>query len=104
MLRTAVSAGMGFAHDLLGNSEGMPLYTCDRCGFTSTAFRVEAADGHATEYPGCPGTVRIVYYLAARRSELDRYRDEKQGARAITGRFPPGDAWSAPAADRPLAS
>jgi hypothetical protein len=82
----------------------MPLYTCDRCGFTSTAFRVHAAETHAAEYPGCPGTVRIVYYLSARRSELERYRDEKQGARAITGRLLPGDAQRAPAADRPLAS
>jgi hypothetical protein len=86
----------------------VPLYTCDRCGFTSTAFRVKAVDAHASEYPSCPGTVRIVYHLSARRSELERYRDEKTGAMAITGRGPQHDLLAAAEVttlgDQPMAS
>jgi len=92
----------GFAYGASGNAKIVPLYTCDRCGFTSTSFRVEAVEAHSTEYPACPGTIRIVYYLSARRSELERYRDEKQGARAITGRLPRDDA--AHGHRRPIAS
>lgn len=46
----------------------MPLYGCDRCGFTSAAFRPEAAAAHRLEYPECEGAVRIIF-----RSD-DRYR------------------------------
>lgn len=46
----------------------MPLYACERCGFTSAAFRSEAANAHRREYPDCDGVVRIIF-----RSE-ERYR------------------------------
>lgn len=46
----------------------MPLYACEQCGFTSAAFRPEAAASHRQEYPDCDGVVRIVF-----RSD-DRYR------------------------------
>lgn len=46
----------------------MPLYACERCGFTSAAFRNAAAAAHRFEYPDCEGVIRIIF-----RSE-DRYR------------------------------
>ena len=46
----------------------MPLYACESCGFTSAAFRLEAAASHREEYPDCDGVIRIVF-----RSH-DRYR------------------------------
>lgn len=46
----------------------MPLYACDHCGFTSAAFRPEAAASHRLEYPECHGVIRIVF-----RSD-ERYR------------------------------
>jgi anti-anti-sigma factor len=39
----------------------VPLYACDRCGFTSAAFRVDAARAHRAEYPDCEGTVQIIF-------------------------------------------
>jgi anti-anti-sigma factor len=47
----------------------VPLYACEQCGFTSAAFRPEAAQAHRLENPDCEGVVRIIF-----RSE-DRYRD-----------------------------
>lgn len=47
----------------------MPLYACEQCGFTSAAFRPEAAHTHRLENPDCEGVIRIIF-----RSE-DRYRD-----------------------------
>lgn len=46
----------------------MPLYACEHCGFTSAAFRNDAAAGHRLESPDCDGVIRIIF-----RSE-DRYR------------------------------
>ena len=39
----------------------MPLYACERCGFTSAAFRPEAARLHRLEYPDCDGVMRIIF-------------------------------------------
>jgi anti-anti-sigma factor len=47
----------------------VPLYACEHCGFTSAAFRPEAAHLHRSENPDCEGVIRIIF-----RSE-DRYRD-----------------------------
>jgi len=47
----------------------VPLYACEECGFTSAAFRPEAAQLHRLENPDCEGVIRIIF-----RSE-DRYRD-----------------------------
>jgi anti-sigma B factor antagonist len=52
-----------------GNTYGVPLYACEECGFTSAAFRPEAARAHRVENPDCEGVIRIIF-----RSE-DRYRD-----------------------------
>lgn len=46
----------------------MPLYACEHCGFTSAAFRNDAAAAHRLESPDCDGVMRIIF-----RSE-DRYR------------------------------
>lgn len=48
----------------------MPLYACERCGFTSAAFRQDAVAAHRLGYPDCDGVMRIVF-----RSE-DRYRGQ----------------------------
>jgi anti-anti-sigma factor len=48
----------------------VPLYACERCGFTSAAFRLDAVAAHRLEYPECEGVMRIVF-----RSE-DRYRGQ----------------------------
>jgi anti-anti-sigma factor len=48
----------------------MPLYACERCGFTSAAFRNDAAAAHRVAYPDCDGVVRIIF-----RSD-DRYRGQ----------------------------
>jgi anti-sigma B factor antagonist len=55
-----------------GNTECVPLYGCDRCGFTSAAFRPEAAGAHRLEYPECDGAIRIIFRSA------DRYRGQPQ--------------------------
>ena len=39
----------------------MPLYGCDRCGFTSAAFRPDAVASHRLEYPDCDGAMRIMF-------------------------------------------
>jgi anti-anti-sigma factor len=39
----------------------MPLYACNRCGFTSAAFRVDAARTHRLEYPECEGSIQIIF-------------------------------------------
>jgi anti-sigma B factor antagonist len=48
----------------------VPLYACERCGFTSAAFRPEAVSAHRLQDPDCDGVMRIVF-----RSD-DRYRGE----------------------------
>jgi anti-anti-sigma factor len=48
----------------------VPLYACESCGYTSAAFRPEAARLHRLEYPACDGVMRIIF-----RSE-ERYRGE----------------------------
>jgi len=48
----------------------VPLYACESCGYTSAAFRPEAARLHRLEYPDCEGVMRIIF-----RSE-ERYRGE----------------------------
>jgi anti-anti-sigma factor len=48
----------------------VPLYACERCGYTSAEFRPEAARLHRLEYPDCDGVMRIIF-----RSE-ERYRGE----------------------------
>jgi anti-anti-sigma factor len=44
-----------------GNTGAVPLYACDRCGFTSATFRIEAARVHRTDYPECEGIVQIIF-------------------------------------------
>lgn len=39
----------------------MPLYACDRCGFTSAVFRIDAVSDHRREYPYCEGTLQIIF-------------------------------------------
>ncbi|HET6868743.1 MAG TPA: STAS domain-containing protein [Solirubrobacteraceae bacterium] len=39
----------------------VPLYACESCGFTSAAFRPEAARLHRLEYPACDGVMRIIF-------------------------------------------
>jgi anti-anti-sigma factor len=51
----------------------VPLYACERCGFTSAAFRVDAAAAHRIEYPNCGGVIGIIFH-----SE-DRYRSRTHG-------------------------
>jgi anti-anti-sigma factor len=79
----------------------VPLYACDRCGFTSTAFRPAAASAHHLEYPDCEGIIRIIF-----RSD-DRYRSlirtppsvtaERAAQRSTKGRSPSREP------ERPLA-
>jgi anti-anti-sigma factor len=57
-------------HRFGGNTGGVPLYACESCGYTSAAFRPEAARLHRLEYPNCDGVMRIIF-----RSE-ERYRGE----------------------------
>ena len=61
-------SNLGSFRGVCGNTGGVPLYACDSCGFTSAAFRVDAAAAHRLEYPECGGAIRIVF-----RSD-DRYR------------------------------
>jgi anti-anti-sigma factor len=39
----------------------VPLYACKRCGFTSAAFRVDAAQAHYLEYPECEGAIEMIF-------------------------------------------
>jgi hypothetical protein len=60
----------------------VPLYGCDRCGFTSAAFRPDAVAAHRLEYPDCDGAMRIMFRSADRhRGGYDR-RDRASPARA----------------------
>lgn len=70
----------------------MPLYACDRCGFTSAAFRADAAAAHRLGYPDCDGVIRIVF-----RSH-DRYRGPGYEAAPVGGR--PAHARPAEARER----
>jgi len=54
----------------------VPLYACERCGFTSAAFRNDAAAAHRLEYPDCDGVMRIIF-----RSE-ERYRGQPRAPAA----------------------
>jgi anti-anti-sigma factor len=54
----------------VGIPETVPLYACERCGYTSAEFRSEATRLHRLEYPNCDGVMRIIF-----RSE-ERYRGE----------------------------
>lgn len=66
-----------------GNTGPVPLYACERCGFTSAAFRPAAARAHRVEYPDCDGVMRIIF-----RSE-DRYRGLAYTTPATTVPEPP---------------
>lgn len=61
----------------------MPLYACERCGFTSAAFRLEAVSAHRLEYPDCDGVMRIVF-----RSE-DRVRGRSLAFGGVSGQSAP---------------
>jgi anti-sigma B factor antagonist len=61
-----------------GNTRAVPLYACDRCGFTSAAFRVDAARAHRLAYPQCSGTIQIIF-----RSD-ERHRDQSPIRRRAT--------------------
>jgi anti-anti-sigma factor len=69
----------------------VPLYACEQCGFTSAAFRPEAANAHRLENPDCDGVIRIIF-----RSE-DRYRDPGYGPAATIPQEPPASAPESPA-------
>jgi hypothetical protein len=71
----------------------MPLYRCARCGWATTAFRVEAVRDHHADCPECLGTIRMVFYvgtpsldpdpsLAQLEEERDRARERLSGWRA----------------------
>ena len=68
----------GFLSRPQGNTRSVPLYACERCGFTSAAFRPEAAAAHRLEYPHCDGVIGIVF-----RSD-DRYRGQTYEPRPAT--------------------
>ena len=59
-----------------GHTWFVPLYACERCGFTSAAFRNDAAAAHRLEYPDCDGVMRIIF-----RSE-ERYRGQPRAPAA----------------------
>ena len=63
----------------------MPLYGCERCGFTSAAFRLDAAAAHRLEYPECAGVIRIIFRSA------DRHRGQTYTA-ASTAPAPASDS------------
>jgi hypothetical protein len=46
-----------------GNPIGVPLYGCERCGWTTTAFRVDAVREHQADCPGCAGAIRLVFHV-----------------------------------------
>jgi anti-anti-sigma factor len=71
----------------------VPLYACDLCGFTSAAFRVDAAAAHRLECPGCDGVVRIIF-RSDQRSRGPTYASaagaQTGGRSSHGGRAPPG--------------
>lgn len=77
-----------------GNTKSVPLYACERCGFTSAAFRLEAAAAHRLGCPDCDGVIRIVF-----RSE-DRYRGQTYEPQPATA---PATGNSGPAEGLPAA-
>jgi anti-anti-sigma factor len=57
----------------------VPLYACESCGFTSAAFRNDAAAAHRLESPDCDGVVRIIF-----RSD-ERYRGQTYASANAAG-------------------
>lgn len=95
--RTRDALDLGSVYRSGGNTGCVPLYACESCGYTSAAFRPEAARLHRLEYPDCDGVMRIIF-----RSE-ERYRGELYiPPRASTSPVPPAPP-SAPKPDRTLA-
>ena len=45
-----------------GKTGSVPLYACERCGFTSPAFRPDAESAHRFEYPDCDGYTKGIVY------------------------------------------
>jgi hypothetical protein len=39
----------------------MPLYSCELCGWTTTAFRFDAVTAHTAECPECAGQIRLTF-------------------------------------------
>lgn len=75
----------------------MPLYACNHSGFTSAAFRNDAAVAHRLEYPECDGVIRIIF-----RSE-DRYRGQRYAPTAAGGHASaPNTQGGPPRAARPI--
>jgi anti-anti-sigma factor len=83
-----------------GNTGAVPLYVCDRCGFTSAAFRIDASRAHRGDYPECEGVVQIIF-----RSD-ERSRSTKppllSGARELAAPATPPQGSPAGRPHRPL--
>ena len=72
----------------------MPLYAFDHCGFTSAAFRTDAAAAHRLEYPDCDGVIRIIF-RSDQRSRGPTYASAA-GAHAGRSEQPRGPSSSSP--------
>lgn len=83
-------------HRSRGNIAFVPLYACERCGYTSAEFRPEAARLHRLEYPDCEGVMRIIFRSA------ERYRGELYSPpRASTSPEPPATPEAPPPGVQP---
>jgi hypothetical protein len=76
MFADGLSRAQRFSRSPFGKAQAVPMYVCDRCGFGSTAFRVEAASTHRADYPGCTGTIRMVFHQPAPVPILDDARSQ----------------------------
>jgi hypothetical protein len=50
----------------------VPLYACELCGFTESAFRVDAVRAHRLQDPICPGTIHITFQVGVDQQDLTR--------------------------------
>jgi hypothetical protein len=59
----------------------MPLYRCERCGWATTAFRVDAVRDHHTDCPECAGALRMVFHIGNSRVEPDPVPEDLKAER-----------------------
>ena len=61
---------VGLSADQPGNLDLVPLYSCDDCGWVTTASWVRAVESHALGSPDCGGTVELVAYAGSPRPRV----------------------------------
>jgi hypothetical protein len=57
------------------------MYSCERCGWATTTFRVEAVREHEADCPECAGALRMVFHLETATRPVEPTREDLQDQR-----------------------